>query len=148
MLQQRSRWVVFVQTLVKIVRPTQQLNYHKGTVAPDNLAGNNVITLDLSKYSDDIAYDVFYVTSGDTIYVNTIPRIFVNGEIRRPGEFKWETSLTVRQAVSRAGGYIENAALKRTKIIRLIDGREKEIETRMEDIVMPDDIIKVPGRYF
>ncbi|MDR4503365.1 MAG: polysaccharide export protein [Candidatus Scalindua sp.] len=133
--------------VIKIVRP-KQLQNHKGVISPVNLEDNSVITLDLSKYSDDIAYDVFYVTSGDTIYVNKISRIFVNGEIMRPGEFKWETGLTVREAVSRAGGYTENAALKRTKIIRLINGREQEIDTRMEDIVMPDDIIKVPGRYF
>ncbi len=133
--------------MIKIVRPNQ-LNNHKGVVSPVNLADNKVITLDLSKYNDEIAYDVFYVASGDTIYVNKIPRIFVNGEIRHPGEFEWETGLTVREAISRAGGHTENAALKRTKIIRLINGREKEIDTRMEDIVMPDDIIKVPGRYF
>jgi polysaccharide export outer membrane protein len=135
-------------SIIKIVRPTQQRKQHQEIVSPDNPSDNDVITIDLSKYSNDIAYNVFYVTSGDTIYVNKILKIFVNGEIIRPGEFKWETGLTVRQAVSRAGGYTENAALKRTKIIRLIDGREKEIETRMEDIVMPDDIIKVPGRYF
>ncbi|MCP5003461.1 MAG: hypothetical protein GY941_05835 [Planctomycetes bacterium] len=127
--------------IIKIVRPKQ----HKGVVKPED---NQVITLDLSTFNDEIAYDVFYVASGDTVYVNKIQSIFINGEIKNPGELKWKSGLTVREALSRAGGYTKNAAFKRITIIRMVDGEEKEIDTRMEDILMPDDIIKVPGRYF
>ncbi len=78
-----------------------------------------------------------------------MPRIYVIGEVRRPGEFKWESGLTVRQAISRSGGPNERAALNRTKIIRINkNGKEKKIRVRMDDLARPEDIITVPGRYF
>lgn len=75
-------------------------------------------------------------------------RIFVTGEVINPGEHKWERELTVRQAISMAGGQTERASPKRVIIIRKKDGKEKEIKAKMDDIVMPNDIIKIPGRYF
>ncbi len=66
-----------------------------------------------------------------------------------PGALKWEKSLTVRQAISFAGGPTQLAALKRTRIIRVSkNGKENEIKAHMDDLVRPDDIIKVSGRYF
>jgi Periplasmic protein involved in polysaccharide export len=75
-------------------------------------------------------------------------RIFVTGEVINPGEHKWERELTVRQAISMAGGQTERASPKRAIIVRKKDGVEKEFKAKMDDIVMPDDIIRVPGRYF
>lgn len=75
-------------------------------------------------------------------------RIFVTGEVVNPGEHKWERELTVRQAISMAGGQTERASPKRVIIIRKKDGIEKEIKAKMDVIVMPNDIIKIPGRYF
>ena len=133
--------------IIKILRP-MKLEQNKSVRKTIDPGKNSIIMIDLGKYSDDIAFNMFYVASGDIIYVNEVPRIFVNGEVRKPGEFEWEADLTVRQAVSLAGGYTDKAALKRTTTIRLINGKEKEINTNMGDTVMPDDIIKVPGRYF
>jgi polysaccharide export outer membrane protein len=57
--------------------------------------------------------------------------------------------LTVRQAISLAGGPTQMAAPKRTVIIRIKDnGKEKKLKAYMDDLVKPDDIIKVPERYF
>ncbi len=131
---------------IKIVRPKSLRQ--SGEQLSSGEEESEIITLDLDKFKADSAYDTFFVASGDHIYVNPISRIYVTGEVGKPGEFKWEKGLTVHQAISLAGGPTQMAAQKRTRIIRVKNGKEKEIKVRMDDLVMPDDIIKVPGRYF
>ncbi len=133
---------------IKITR-LKSLKHNSGNVASSGDKETETITIDLGKYKADTAYDSFFVTKGDSIYVNPMPRIFVIGEVGRPGALKWESGLTVRKAISLAGGPKETAALKRTKIIRIKkNGKEKEIKVRMDDLAEPEDIIKVPSRYF
>lgn len=133
---------------IKIVR-SRSSQQSRGTISTPGNEESEIITLDLSKFKDDNTYDNFFVASGDHIYVNPMPRIYVIGEVGRTGEFKWEKGMTVRLALSLAGGTTEKAAEKRTKIIRVNkNGKEEEFKVNMDDLVMPDDIIKVPGRYF
>ena len=135
--------------IIKIVRLNSLKHNKRGDAAPGEDKETETITLDLGEYKADSAYDSFFVANGDSIYVNPVPRIFVIGEVIRPGEFKWETGLTIHQAISRAGGPNERAALKRIKIIRIKrNGKEKTIKARLDDLARPEDIIKVPGRYF
>ena len=133
---------------IKIVRPKSQ-KQSEGHVSPTEDKENEIITLDLSKFNANSAHDTFFVKSGDSIYVNPVPRIYVIGEVGNPGALEWEKSMTVRQAISLAGGHTQMAALKRTRIIRVNkNGKENEIKAHMDDLVRPDDIIKVSGRYF
>ena len=134
---------------IKIVRPKSQ-KQSEGHVSPAEDKENEIIiTLDIGKFSANSAHGTFFVKSGDSVYVNPTPRIYVIGAVEKPGAIKWKKSLTVRQAISSAGGSTQMAALKRTKIIRINkNGKENEITARMDDLVTPDDIIKVPERMF
>lgn len=136
--------------IIKIERLKSLKHNKRGDAAPREDRETETITLDLGKYNaDSAAYDSFFVANGDSIYVNPVPRIYVIGEVRRPGEFKWESGLTVHQAISRAGGPNQRAALNRISIIRIKkNGKEKKVRARMDDLPRPEDIIKVPGRYF
>ncbi|TVL99461.1 MAG: hypothetical protein CV087_18000 [Candidatus Brocadia sp. WS118] len=133
--------------IITIVRPkpTQQNGHitHSGKEKE-----NAIITLDLSDFKASSAYDNFPVMNGDSIYVNLAPRIFVTGEVKKAGEFPWEKGLTVRQAISLAGGHTDKASPRRVIISRMEDGKEKELKPKMDDLVIPGDIIKIPGRYF
>lgn len=44
------------------------------------------------------------VVGGDTLYVGRAPQYYVYGEVQRPGVYKIETGMTVRQALAQAGG--------------------------------------------
>jgi polysaccharide export outer membrane protein len=90
----------------------------------------------------------FYVMPGDSIYIGESEKIFVIGEVRRPGQFSWEKGLTVRQAVSMAGGGTPRASINRVRIIRNDNGEEKTVKPNLGDPVLPNDIIKVPESYF
>ncbi|MEF9426809.1 MAG: SLBB domain-containing protein, partial [Candidatus Mariimomonas ferrooxydans] len=117
---------------------------------PDNIKeagknkGNEIIKVNIDESLDER----FFVINEDTIYVNKAPRIFVTGEVKNPGEYKWEKDLTVRQAISLAGGQTERGASNRTKIIRTENGKEKEIRPGLGDVIMPYDIINIPKSYF
>ncbi len=121
----------------------------KGAFAVSENKKPEIITLDLAEYDPKSRYDIFYLVNGDSIYVEKVQRYFVMGEVRRPGRYAWEEGLTVRHAISLAGGPNESAAIKRTKFIRVNrNGKEEEINANMEDFVMYDDIIVVSERYF
>ncbi len=123
--------------IIKIVRPSRKSD-----------GESDIIEMNLDMFPDGGASNSFYVINGDSIYIDKEQRIFIIGNVLKKGEFKWEKGLTIRTAISLAGGPKESAALKRTKIIRIIGGKEVKIDTRMDDLVKPDDIIEVPERYF
>jgi polysaccharide export outer membrane protein len=102
------------------------------------------------------------IAQGDLIHVPVdLPvRVYVHGAVNSPGELETRLSrpLTVLQAITKAGGATERAALKKVELLRLgADGSKKTIHVdvkailqgRAEDIVLQDaDVIHVPETYF
>src|ERR1700738_915937 len=68
-----------------------------------------------------------YITSPQvTVGVTEINsrRIFVNGEVARPGAFPLLPNMTVLQALSSAGGFTQFAREKKIYILRMEDGKQ------------------------
>ncbi len=134
--------------IIKIVRPKQSHN-KDGPVSLEEAQESEVITIDIEKLIAGFKDDKFFLVTGDTIYISKAERLFVIGEVKKPGEIKWERGLKVYQAISIAGGPTSRGAPNRTKIIRIEDdGAKKEFKPEMNDIVEPDDILKVPRSFF
>jgi protein involved in polysaccharide export with SLBB domain len=68
---------------------------------------------------------------------------FVNGEVRNPGGYPWQPGLTMRQAVSMAGGLTERASQRRMSIIRAQDSERQPEPVNMDSPVNPGDIIEI-----
>lgn len=83
---------------------------------------------------------------GDTIVVSKGASIFIVGQVRSPGSYVLEGTLTVRQALALAGGPTDRAATNRIKILRTVDGKEQGIPVKLSDIVRPGDTINVPPK--
>jgi polysaccharide export outer membrane protein len=83
---------------------------------------------------------------GDTIFVPTAEKFYVMGFVKQPGQFVLEPGMTVRQAISVAGGISERGSDRRIKIIRKINGKDVELDADMSDPVRPNDTIRVPQR--
>ena len=95
-----------------------------------------------------VSLDVF-VLPNDLISVPQAPKFYVNGEVRRPGDYYMhEKGLTIHKAITMAGGFTEKAAENRTKVLRIINGREETIPVKLDDPLHPNDIIVVPQRFF
>jgi len=75
-------------------------------------------------------------------------KVYVNGEVRNPGAYKITKGLTVLKAITIAGGFTIKASEGRTRIIRKTEKGEISIKAKMDDLVMPDDIIQVPESFF
>ena len=103
----------------------------------------NLDALEEGDFSQNVA-----LRDGDTIFVPRAEVVYVFGEVRAPGQYPIRSGTTVLQALSLAGGSTEFAALNRVRIVRTVDGEQVEIRAELSDAVQPDDIIRVPQRFF
>jgi len=73
----------------------------------------------------------------------------VSGEVRSPDAYKWENDMTIIKAITHASGFTAKASPKNVKIIRKVDGEEKVLlRAKMDEPVLPDDVIVVPESFF
>ena len=129
-----------------VVRPGEKENKTK-PILLKNALEKQIIKLKI----DDLitgSTGSFNVIPGDSVYISESEKIYVTGEVKAPGKVKWNDKLTVREAVSLAGGETPKASINRVQIIRIINGIENVLKPKLSDFVQPDDIIKVPESYF
>jgi protein involved in polysaccharide export with SLBB domain len=84
-------------------------------------------------------------------------KVFVFGEVQKPGTFPFEDNMSVIQAITLAGGFTKVASKNNTNVTRLVDGQERKIRVPVEDIgvgrernfpLRPGDIVFVPESFF
>ena len=81
-------------------------------------------------------------------------RIFVLGQVEKPGAFPFSDGMTIVEAIALAGGEDDGGALKRTKVARRVNGQEVKFTVNVSSItngdapdveLMPSDIVFVPS---
>jgi polysaccharide export outer membrane protein len=105
----------------------------------------------------------YFINPQITIFVEKYHsrRIFILGEVNNPGSYDIppEKELSVVEAIALAGGFTEEAAVNKTKIVRVEDGLEKTMVVKITDItkggdkskdiiLKPNDIVIVPESFF
>ena len=84
-------------------------------------------------------------------------KVFVLGEVQKPGTFSYEDNMTVVQAITLAGGFSPHADRNASSVARLVAGREQRYKVPVVDIglgraenfpLQPGDIIFVPESLF
>jgi polysaccharide biosynthesis/export protein VpsN len=114
----------------------------------------NVVGLTTNELEKRIADGLrgdFLVDPRVSVTITEYRPFFVNGQVKSPGSFPFQPGLTVRKALSLAGGLTERASEKRVSIISENDklkGRSKGRPVSMEDRVAPGDIITVDESFF
>lgn len=134
-------------TEVLVIRPRESAR-RKRPLTLDEARAGEVIQLDLRAIQEGDVSQNIRVRHGDTIIVPKAKYFYVFGEVKKPGQFKYERGITVLKAITIAGGITEKAAAKRTRIIREKGGVRVEIPARMSDPVAPNDIVMVPESFF
>lgn len=111
------------------------------------------VRVDLEKVNRGDAGADIEVFAGDQIYVPPVERVYVQGEVQKPGPVPYNDGLTVRQAVIIAGGPSDSARLTGAYIMRgeekikinlrqIIAGQQADISLRPSDtIVIPESPI-------
>ncbi|MBI5529177.1 MAG: polysaccharide export protein [Deltaproteobacteria bacterium] len=84
-------------------------------------------------------------------------KVFVFGEVNKPGTFAYDDDMTIIQAITIAGGFLKTAAKNKVSVTRIEDGVEKRVFLSVEDIgrgkeknffMKPGDIVFVPESLF
>jgi polysaccharide export outer membrane protein len=86
--------------------------------------------------------------AGDTVYFPKAAQVYVMGSVARPGPYRYQEGMTVLQALTLAGGATERGAAGRTKVIRIVNGKKVEKKAKATDLVLPEDTLMVPERFF
>jgi polysaccharide export outer membrane protein len=86
---------------------------------------------------------------GDSVYVPRAEQFFILGEVQKPSMYKLEPNLTVLQAISLAGGVTPRGSDRRVEIKRAgKNGEQVVVKPKPNDLVLPDDVIRVKESIF
>jgi len=84
-------------------------------------------------------------------------KVFVFGEVQKPGTFSYEEGMTIIEAVTMAGGFTKLASPNGTQVARQDEGQQLKIRVPVKDIrdgaeknftLRPGDIVYVPESFF
>jgi len=108
------------------------------------------LTLDaLEKRVRDALAGDYLVDPKVTVSVTEYRPFFINGQVRNPGSYPFQPGMTVRKAVSLAGGLTERASERKITLIpESQKGAKKGRGVAMDDSVGPGDIITVEESFF
>ncbi len=73
---------------------------------------------------------------------------YVNGMVEKPGGYPFSPGLTVRKAITLAGGFRERASRDKINIIRDDDPKQIARKVDMSAAVLPGDIITIEESFF
>ena len=83
-----------------------------------------------------------------TVSIEEYRNFFVNGLVEKPGGYQFTPGLTVRKAVSIAGGFKERAARDKINIIRDDDPTQTPRRVDLNAPVFPGDILTIEESFF
>ena len=75
-------------------------------------------------------------------------QFYVNGEVEDPGGFPFQPGITVRKAISLAGGFSELASKEKIGIIHDNNPEGDPRRVRLNEFIQPGDIIIVEESFF
>lgn len=90
-----------------------------------------------------------------TVFVKEYNKVYVLGQVEKPGEYDLKGTLTVVEAITMAGGFTKYAAPNRTKVLRKKNGKKMEIPVPVSKVLSkkdkwkdlelaPSDVVIVP----
>jgi polysaccharide biosynthesis/export protein VpsN len=83
-----------------------------------------------------------------TVTVRGYRPFFVSGQVISPGSFKFEPGLTVRKAVTMAGGFTERASKSKIYVVSEGANTSKPRKVKLDDALKPGDVITVEESFF
>lgn len=100
-------------------------------------------------FVDNKLQEDMVVAGGDVIYVHRQPMYYIYGEVQRPGSFRIERGMTIRQALAFAGGLTARGTERNLSVYRRgTDGKVSSTTVDLNDPVRIDDIFHVRESLF
>jgi protein involved in polysaccharide export with SLBB domain len=82
------------------------------------------------------------------VSIDEYRNFFVNGMVEKPGGYPFSPGLTVRKAISIAGGFRERAAREKISVIRDDDATQTPKRVDLNATVQPGDILTIEESFF
>ncbi len=84
------------------------------------------------------------------VYVTILEyrQLFVNGEVNKPGGFPYQPGLTVRKAISLAGGFTPRASYTKIFVIHEDDPMGQARPASLDTLLRPGDILTIEQSFF
>jgi beta-lactamase regulating signal transducer with metallopeptidase domain/protein involved in polysaccharide export with SLBB domain len=114
--------------------------------APGDARVSEVLRATIDELKAGRVTSTLQLQDGDTIFIVPAPRFYVVGHIRTPGSFVLTPNMTVGNAIAIAGGLTVRGSSDGIKILRRVDGAPVEVDAGMEDVIRPNDTIRVRQR--
>jgi polysaccharide export outer membrane protein len=83
-----------------------------------------------------------------TVSIEEYRNFFVNGMVEKPGGYSYSPGLTVRKAISLAGGFRERASREKLNVIRDDDPSQTPRRVDLNAAILPGDILTVEESFF
>ncbi len=100
-------------------------------------------------YRNQRPNDDIVLAGGDTIYVARAPMFFIYGEVIKPGNYRIERSMTMRQAIAAGGGLTLRGTERRLRVVRQnAQGATEKLPIELDDKVLPGDVVYVAESLF
>lgn len=146
-------------SIAYVLRETHGINTEEDVKKA--IKNNATIKVDLTRLLDegDMSHNISLVP-GDIIYVpratklnQSVYKIYVEGEVKKPGVYDYQPGMTAMAACVLAGGFDKYAAISRAKIVRNENGKQEIIKVNLEKVqdgrtpdipIKPGDRIHIP----
>ena len=92
--------------------------------------------------------DGYLVNPKVTVWIEEYRPFFINGMVEKPGAYPYQPGLTVRRAVSIAGGFKERASPNKMFVVRDKDLSQKPAKVELSSEVGPGDTITIEESFF
>jgi polysaccharide export outer membrane protein len=87
--------------------------------------------------------------SGDVVFVDRPPLVYVHGEVQKPGTFRLERDMSTMQAVAASGGVTLRGTLRGLRVHRRdAEGRLQVLEPSLSDRLQDGDVVFVRESLF
>ncbi|HSF25332.1 MAG TPA: polysaccharide export protein EpsE, partial [Blastocatellia bacterium] len=90
------------------------------------------------------AQEDIVISGGDVIFVNRAPTYYIYGEVQKPGSYRVERGMTVRQALAQGGGLTGRGTERGLRLYRRgANGNVETLTPSPDDLVQADDVFHV-----
>jgi polysaccharide export outer membrane protein len=83
-----------------------------------------------------------------TVSIDEYRNFYVNGMVEKPGGYPYSPGLTVRKAISIAGGFKERAARDKLNVIHDDDPKQTPHKVDLNTALLPGDIVTIEESFF
>lgn len=88
------------------------------------------------------------ISPGDIITIPGYKRVYINGQVKNPGSYPYQSGLTLRKVITLAGGFTQRAEQDSGYIISEGDSDDEPNEFGLEYLISPGDIITIKQSFF